>query len=130
LRRASWAAWLALLALGLQVLVPIHLALDLDDALGAAHRSAPEADLHGFEWRLLALATGHDDGDGKRQGDRRHPICPVFAALGALGGFATVAPPALPAPAVVAAPPALPATAGAPQRGPAAAYRSRAPPLG
>jgi hypothetical protein len=130
LRRASWAIWLALLALGLDALVPIHLALDLDESFGVAHRAAPAATRHGFEWRLWALATGHDDGDGKPDGDHQHPICPAFAALGALGGFATVAPPALPAPAVVAAEPALAAIAGAPRREPVAAYRSRAPPLG
>jgi hypothetical protein len=130
LRRASWAVWLAMLALGLQALVPIHLALDLDEAVGTAQRSAPEADRHGFEWRLLALVTGHDTGDGKSDGDHHGLPCPAFAALGALGGFAMVAPPALPAPAAVAALPAFAVLVGGPDRAPAAAYRSRAPPLG
>jgi hypothetical protein len=130
LRRASWAIWLALLALGLDALVPIHLALDLDEALGAAHRAAPRGVHHGFEWRLLALATGHEIGDGEPDGDHHHPPCPAFAALGALGGFAMVAPPALPAPALAAAMPAPPPLAAIPDRTAAAAYRSRAPPLG
>jgi hypothetical protein len=130
LRRASWAVWLAVLALVLDALVPIHLALDLDEALGVAHRAAPGAIGRGFEWRLLALATGHEIGDGKPDGEHRHPICPAFAALGALGGFATVAAPVLPAPALAAALPAPAPLAAAPDRTPAAAYRSRAPPLG
>jgi hypothetical protein len=130
LRRASWAIWLAVLALALEALVPIHLALDLGEALGAGHRSAPGADRHGFEWRLLALAAGHDDGDGRPERDRHGPACPAFAAIGVLSGFALVVPPALLAPAVVVAPPILGATAGAPQCAPAAAYRSRAPPVG
>jgi hypothetical protein len=130
LRRASWAIWLALLALGLDALVPIHLALDLDEALGAAHRAAPGSARHGFEWRLLALAAGHDSGDGKPERDHRHPICPAYAALGALGGFATLAAPVLSAPNVVEALPAFAALAGEPAPAPVAGYRSRAPPLG
>jgi hypothetical protein len=130
LRRASWAIWLAVLALGLDVLVPIHLALDLGEAFGSSHRAASGAVEHRLEWRLLALATGHDSGDGKPDGDHRHPICPAFAALGALSGFATVAAPALPAPVVAEALPPFATAAGAPYRAPAAAYRSRAPPLG
>ena len=130
LRRASWAIWLALLALGLDVLVPIHLALDLGEAFGSPYRAASGAVKHSLEWRLLALATGHDTGDGKPDGDHGHPICPAFAALGALGGFATVAASALPAPVLAEALPPFAAPAGTPDRAPAAAYRSRAPPLG
>jgi hypothetical protein len=131
LRRASWAIWLAVLALGLEALVPVHLALDLDEALGVTtHRVAAGASQHGFEWRLWALVTGHDTGDGRPDGDRHHLICPAVTALGALGGFAAVAPPALPAPIAMVVPLALSATAGAPRCAPAAAYRSRAPPLG
>jgi hypothetical protein len=130
LRRATWAVWLAVLALVLEALVPIHLALDLDEALGGAHRAAPGAVQHGFEWRLLALAVGHEIGDGEPDSDHHHPVCPAFAALGALGGFAMVAPPALPAPGVVVSPPMLAATTDAPRRAPAPAYLSRAPPLG
>jgi hypothetical protein len=119
------------LALGLEALVPIHLALDLDEALGVTtHQVAAGASHHGLEWRLWALLTGHDTGDGKPDGDRHHPICPAVTALGALGGFATVAPPALPAPIAMVVPLVLAATTGAPRCAPAAAYRSRAPPLG
>jgi hypothetical protein len=129
LRRASWAIWLAVLALGLNTLVPIHLALDLDEALGIAHRAAPAAAHHGFEWRLLALAAGHDIGDGRPDSDHRHPICPAYAALGALGGFATVATPVLSALVLVATLPLFAALFGEPDRPTVAGYRSRAPPL-
>jgi hypothetical protein len=130
LRRASWAVWLALLALCLEALVPIHLALDLDEALGAARRVAPDAARHGFEWRLLALAVGHDNGDGRPERDHHGPTCPAFAAIGVLSGFAIVAPPVLPATAVVVALPSFAVMVGEPGRAPAAGYRSRAPPLG
>jgi hypothetical protein len=130
LRRRSWPGWLALIALGLNALVPVHLALDLGEALGTAHRAAPATARHGLEWRLWALATGHEAGDGKPDGDHDRPPCPVFGVLGALGGFATVAAAELPTPAVVEASPVLAAVAGEPDRAPAAAYRSRAPPLG
>jgi hypothetical protein len=133
--RRPRAVWLAVLALALNALIPIHLALDLGEALGAAHRRAPDGARHGIEWRLLALATGHEPGDGrpagdgKPDGDGHGPACPAFGALGALGGFALVAPPMLPAPAVVAAPAAPAAIAEEPDPVPAAAYRSRAPPF-
>jgi hypothetical protein len=130
LRHASWARWLAVLALGLDVLLPIHLALDLGEAFGGPHRVASGAAEHSLEWRLLALAAGHDTGDGKPDGDHRHPICPAFAALGTLGGFATVEAPALPAPVVAEALPPFAAPAGTFDRAFAAAYRSRAPPVG
>jgi hypothetical protein len=129
LRRASWAIWLAVLALGLQTLVPIHLALDLGEACAGPHRAASGAADHPPDWRLLALATGHDIGDGRPDRDHRHPICPAYAALGALGGFATVAAPALPALLWAEALPPLLALVDEPDPAPAAAYRSRAPPL-
>jgi hypothetical protein len=130
LRRASWAIWLAVLALGLEALVPIHLALDLDEAVASGHRSAPGADRHSFEWRFLAIAAGHVDADGRPERDRHGPACPAVAAIGVLSGFAIVAPPALPATAVVAALPSFAVMVGEPGRAPAAGYRSRAPPLG
>jgi hypothetical protein len=129
-RRAFWVAWLALAALGLNALLPIHLALDLGETLAAPHRGAPEAPRHGLEWRLWALLCGHEVGDGKPDGDHHGPGCPAFGALGAVGGFATVAAPALPTPAVLAAPPVLAPTVGEPDRVVARGYRSRAPPFG
>jgi hypothetical protein len=134
-RRPPWAVWLACLALALNALVPIHLALDLGEELAARH-GAPADARHGLEWRLFALATGHDPGDGRPDGDTgpdgdgHRPTCPVFAALGALGGLAIVAAPVLPLPAVVAAPPLPPPLAEAPRSASALAYRSRAPPFG
>jgi hypothetical protein len=129
-QRASWAVWLALVALVLQTLVPIHLALDLDEALDGVHCAAPWAGDHGLGWRLLALAAGHDGGDGNPECDHRHPICPAYAALGALGGFATVAPPLLSGHAPVKALPAFATFAGEPGHAPVSGYRSRAPPRG
>jgi hypothetical protein len=130
MRQASWAVWLAIVALGLNALLPVHLALDLGEACGTIQPGAPAAQSPGLVWRLVALATGHDAGDGKPDADSHRPACPAFGALGAIGGFAEVAAPALPVPAAAPAPPLFAAIAAAPDRAPAAAYRSRAPPLG
>jgi hypothetical protein len=129
-RRNSWAAWLALAALALNALLPIHLALDLGEVCRPAGRAAPETRGTGLEWRLIALATGHDAGDGKPDADDHRPACPAFGAIGAFGGYAGVAAPALPIPTTTMAPPLFAAIAAAPSRAPTAAYRSRAPPLG
>jgi hypothetical protein len=128
LRRASWAIWLAVAALGLNAFLPIHLALDVGEALGAAREEAPAGLGHDFEWRILALVTGHDAGDARPHGDRHHASCPALAALAALAGFAVAMPPALPAPAAVEARPARAALAALRLRIPSADYRSRAPP--
>ncbi len=136
LRRTAWAAWLGVVALVINALVPIHVAFDVADAV-AAHRKAAGAADHGREWRLFALVTGHDEADGK-SGDRgdddhHHADCAVCSALGALGGFGGFAPAAaaaLSVPLGIEAPTLLAAIANEPDGAPAAAYRSRAPPLG
>jgi hypothetical protein len=122
-----WAAPLGLVALALNALVPVHLAFDLADAL--ARNSRVPAEHRGVEWRLLALLTGHHDAPAKPddQGRDHRTACPVCTSLGALAGFAPVAPVAIPAHPPAAMPQALPALASAPADAPAA-YRSRAPP--
>jgi hypothetical protein len=130
LRRATWVIWLAVAALGLNGLMPIHLAFDLGEALRLTQHAACQSGRRGLEWRLFALAIGHDAGDSKPDADHHHPTCPAFAALGALAGFAKVAAPTLPLPATIEQAPAFAFAAGKLAPIPAAAYRSRAPPLG
>jgi hypothetical protein len=129
LRGRGWAAWLGLLALALNALVPVHLAFDLAEALAPAPRHGVPAAAHSPEWRLLALLTGHREADGKsrRHGKERRADCPVCNLLGTLAGFAPVAIAALPVPAPIAAP-ALPAPAEFVTVAAVAASRSRAPP--
>jgi hypothetical protein len=125
----AWAAWLGLLALALNALVPVHLAFDLAEALAPAPRHGAPAAAHSAEWRLLALLTGHREADGKSRehGKERRTDCPVCNALGTLVGVAPVAIAALPVPAPVAMP-ALPESVEFIAATPTAAYRPRAPP--
>ena len=121
------AAWLGLVALVLNALVPVHLAFDLADALTG--RPAAPAEPRDGEWRLLELLSGHQEAPATPddQGRDHRSACPVCTSLGALAGFAPAAPIALPTSPPAAMPPALPALVGAPATAPAA-YRSRAPP--
>jgi hypothetical protein len=130
---SAWAAWLGVIALALNALVPVHIAFDLAVALGPAHQERAAASGHDLEWRLLALLTGHVDADGKPDRDKHHgsnrSYCPACSALGTLAGFAPTSVTALPVPVTVVAVIAVATIAGEPAKGPAAAYRSRAPPI-
>jgi hypothetical protein len=129
------AAWLGVVALGLNSLVPVHLAFDLAEILGPPHRAT--AATGGLERRLIALACGHEEADGDHPGEHRgdrdhehhHSGCPVCAAVGTLIAFAPAAAIVLPLPAAIAAAPAAIVGIEQPRRPPLAAYRSRAPPF-
>lgn len=123
LRRSGWAVWLGVAALFLNAMVPVHLAVDLAEALGAAPSNDPG-------WTLLAKLSGHpapadDDHDS---GHHHPPDCPVCSALGALGGLAPAAPPRLLPPQLPAGAPAILPSEERPHGGAVAAYSSRAPP--
>lgn len=134
LRLGAIAAWLGVLALSLDALVPIHLAFDIAEALGtAAHRA--DATDHDPSWRLLALVIGHQDGD-EAPGDRsnghskhHHYECPVCSALGTLAGFAPAAVVPVPIPFRIEAPVLVVSFEAALHAAPTIAYRSRAPPI-
>lgn len=123
-QRVRWAAWLGLLALALNALVPIHIAFDLAEAFGT------QSDAHSAEWSVLATLSGHGETDGEsHEHGKGHPTpCPVCSALGALAGFVLAAVIVLPLPPPAPAPPALAAIGGEPASAPLA-YRSRAPPV-
>lgn len=126
LRRIGWAVWLGVAALVLNAMVPVHLAFDLAEALGAAPSN--EADP---SWVLFAKLSGHlapadDDHDGDHH---HHPNCPVCSAFGALSGLAPATPPLLLSlPQFPAGTPAILPSEGRPDGGAVVAYRSRAPP--
>jgi hypothetical protein len=126
------AAWLGVLALGINALLPIHLAFDLADAL-AGERAEQASPHHQHDGRhLLAALAGHRDSGGKSGGaaNGRHVDCFVCGSLSALAGFAGTVSAALPTPAQADSP-AMLAAATVELRGAAAtAYRSRAPPIG
>jgi hypothetical protein len=133
LRLGAIAAWLSVIALGLNALVPIHLALDLADAFEAGgQQKGISAGEHGVEWRVLALVTGHDEADGKADGHdehHHHADCAVCSALGTLAGFAPAAAAKFLIPVAVDASPVLATIHSEPHDAPPAAYRSRAPPF-
>ena len=128
-----WAAWLGLLALAVNALVPVHLAFDLAEALAPAGQSADE-EAGGAEHRLLALLSGHRETEspaeerGKHQHNHHHPACPVCSAFGALTGLALPTPVLLPIAGATGSTAALPTTEIEPAGTPVG-YRSRAPPI-
>ena len=136
LRLGIIAAWLGVIALGFDALVPIHLAFDLDHAFeAAAQRQHAPAAGHDLSWRLLALLTGHlDSGDSpadKAGGHTKHhhPDCAVCSSLGTLAGFAPALAVPVPTPIRIEAPILPAASDSAPRAAIALAYRSRAPPI-
>jgi len=127
-RWSGWAAWLGVIALGLNALVPIHFAFDLAEALNPAHHAPEIGD--GIERHLLALICGHEEGgDSGHHGKRGDRGCPVCAAVGTLIAFAPATGAAFPFPVAIATRVSAAATAALSHATPAAAYRSRAPPV-
>jgi Protein of unknown function (DUF2946) len=129
LRVGAIAVWLGVIALGLNALVPIHLAFDLAHALAPERHDDGD---HDFVRCLLTLVTGHHDEDEDQSPahkDHHHADCAVCGAIGTLAGFAPAAAVLLAVPILVYAPTLPTAEAGAPHTPSLAAYRSRAPPL-
>lgn len=126
-RASSIAAWLGILALGLYVLIPIHLVFDLADAQEAGSAEHIERSDHGHS--VLAALVGNQRGGGTagEQSDH-HARCGVCNSLCALAGYAPASGVALPIPGLIHAI-VTPATLdGVPSRASPAAYCSRAPP--
>jgi hypothetical protein len=122
LRKCGAAAWLGLIALAIQTLLPIHLAFALAQP-ASAHSHAEHA-------AYLARHAAHQH-DAPAPASHHHQLCPicVSAHAGASAIALPAEPPAAPLPSAanrLGAPEsdtlALPAIA-------AAAYRSRAPPV-
>lgn len=130
LKIGAIAVWFGVIALGLNALVPIHLAFDLAHALAPAQPDAA-AD-HDFGRCLLTLLTGHHDDDAKDQSSPRHghhhDDCAVSGAIGTLAGFAPAAVVLLAAPSAAYLETLPAAIARAPETVAVSAYRSRAPP--
>lgn len=135
MRRTAWAAWLGVLALALDALVPVHAAFDMADAFaGPSHAAA-----RSLAWQVLALAVGHQPagrpdgdagGDHHRHHQSHHANCAVCSAAGTLAGFAAAGGVLLPAPQPIEVSALRASAAEELRRAPVAAYRSRAPPIG
>jgi hypothetical protein len=125
------AAWLGVIALSLNALVPIHVAFDLAHAL-VPNRHEDAATDHDLVRCLLALVIGHHDDDTDQPLGHKdhHHDCAVCGAIGTLAGFAPAADAVhLAIPAVAYGRVLPPSDIGAPDSAPFTAYRSRAPPL-
>lgn len=131
LRLRVMAAWLGVLALALDALVPVHLAFDLAHAAAPTrHRERP-AD-RDFIAVLLTLVTGHHDAAGAGGAPERHhrgDHCAVCGAAATLAHFAPAAAVLLWPPAFAGVPKPAPPAAETPRPLAFVAYRSRAPPL-
>jgi DUF2946 family protein len=132
LRVGAIAAWLGVIALGFNSLVPIHLAFDLADAL-MPHRHVNDAAADQDLVRcLLTLIIGHHDEDKDQSPGHKghhHAECAVIGAIGTLAGLAPAAAVPVPVP-IPAYAPRLPAIElDAPRTAALTAYQSRAPPL-
>jgi len=128
--RIAFAAWLGIVALAIQALIPALLAGEIEIA-GREH-GAGVFTLCAFGH--LHVAATHDEPGGTntpQQDDERGAACPICIALIASPAFTAPAPVALPLP--LASPIAALAPSDgqeAPARFAATAYRSRAPPVG
>lgn len=124
------AAWLGILALLLDALVPIHLAFDLVGALDASDTHHADDAHVGPSHELLAKLVGHKSHPGEPGGDHHgRADCAVCAATSVLAAFAAPPPAILPAPAAPQ-PVALATRHTILSGAPPASYRSRAPPFG
>jgi len=134
-RRSVWAAWLGVVALGLNALVPVHIAFRVAEALSVPYcghiETAADTAGNAVEQRLLAvLSLGADTPQAGSHGSHKNAPCPVCSALGALASVTLPLPAATPAPQVEIALSRTPAPfVAAPETIFPAGYRSRAPPI-
>jgi hypothetical protein len=132
LRIGVIGAWLGVIALGLNALVPIHIACDIAHALAPARHGDAAIAHRDFVGCLLTLLSGHhnekESKSSPHSGHGNHD-CPVCGAIATLSGFAPATAAALVAPVVGYLALLLPAPAAVSYIAPLAAYRSRAPPI-
>ncbi|HKW52523.1 MAG TPA: DUF2946 family protein [Stellaceae bacterium] len=128
--RIAFAAWLGIVALAIQALIPALLAAEIEIA-GKEH-GASVFTLCAFGH--VHFATPHDEQDGKNtppSDEGTSAPCPICIALIASPAF--TAPPQIALPLPLASAIAAPASTDgqeAPVRLATTAYRSRAPPIG
>ena len=131
LRLKAVAAWLGIIALGLNALVPVHLAFDLAHTIAPDHHHPGAEAGYDLVRSLLSLLTGHDEDRDQPAPDKEHhhDHCAVCAAVGALAGFAPAAAAPLAVPTAVDPTVLTVASAAIPRPAVPSAYHARAPPL-
>jgi len=127
LRRKS-VAWLGLLALLIQALLPLGVGAEV----AAIAKSGDHELLEFCAYGHLHVA-GDGDGDADGRPDHHHhsdELCPICVALQASPAYTTPAPAVLPLPSATPIRVAAAAATVAPRFLAFTAYRSRAPPIG
>ncbi|HJT06449.1 MAG TPA: DUF2946 family protein [Stellaceae bacterium] len=128
--RIAFAAWLGIVALAIQALIPALLAAEID--IADQEHGASVFTLCAFGH--VHVATTHDEPGGTdtpQHDDELGAACPICIALIASPAFTAPAPVALPLPLAGAIASLAPIEGQeAPVRFATTAYRSRAPPIG
>ena len=128
--RIAFAAWLGIVALAIQALIPALLAAEIE--IAGRERGASVFTLCAFGH--VHVAATHDEPGGTdrpQHDDELGAACPICIALIASPAFTAPPPIALPLPMASAiAAPAPSDGQEAPVRFATTAYRSRAPPIG
>ena len=128
-KRTAFAAWLGLLALAIQAVVPLLVAAEIAFAAKAGDGSVFELCVFGH---VHAAPVPDAEGGGTPSNPKNADlasICPICVALHASPVFIAVVVAALPLPAFREVAAGLPEVRRAPPPTPLAAYRSRAPPI-
>ena len=127
-KRIALAAWLGLLALAVQSLIPVLLAAEIEIASTQSGKSVFTLCAFGHIHAAQPAADGKASGS---TGDEdQGTVCPICIALQAAPPFTAPAQIALPLPAGRPLACVTAIAVQAPERIATAAYRSRAPPLG
>jgi hypothetical protein len=127
LKRFRIAAWLGLVALGIQALIPALVAVEIAVARAEGGDSVFTLCVYGHVHAVShrgADSHSHDSGDDEDGGT----VCPICLALQASPAFTAPAPVVLPLPAVRYLETAVLVARPEPRSVTTAAYRSRAPP--
>jgi hypothetical protein len=124
LKRIAVAAWLGILALGIQSLIPALLAAEIEVAANEGGKSV-------FTLCVFGHLHSHADGKSSSTDDKdQGTVCPICIALQASPPFTAPVHIALPLPSGRALDALVGTPTTAPERIATAAYRSRAPPQG
>lgn len=127
-KRSTVAAWLGLVALAIQAVLPLLVAVEISLAASAGENDVYQ--LCGYGQVRAAAPHETDGAPGKSRHGDGGAICPICIALHAGPVFTAPAIAALPLPAVRDIATALPELRLSPRLAALVAYRSRAPPIG
>jgi hypothetical protein len=129
-KRSTVAAWLGLVALAIQAVLPLLVAVEISLAAGAGENSVFELCEYGHVHAAAPHEADGAPGKSHHRDGGDGAICPICIALHAGPVFTAPAILALPLPTVREIATALPEMRRSPRLVALVAYRSRAPPIG